>query len=219
MSCNACWADQPAERRSPIEMSNTIVREQESLEITAEVTVRKAAMRDIPGLLELINNYATEGVMLGRTEFELSENMRDFAVALAGEKIVGCGALHFYSPVVGEIRSLAVAPAIKSRGVGRTLISFLVEEALEYRLGAVFAFTYVPGFFERVGFHEVERGVLPLKVWKDCLRCPKFQHCDEIAVLRVLDSSRWENTPIATAESNVLIQLPYIKKINSTFSL
>ena len=176
-----------------------------------EITIRKAAMRDIPGLLTLINNYAADGVMLGRTEFELSENMRGFAVALAGEKIVGCGALHFYSPLVGEIRSLAVAPALKRRGVGRALIRFLVDEAHEYRLGAVFAFTYVPGFFRRVGFQEVERGVLPLKAWKDCLRCPKFEHCDEIAVIRILDSERWETVAIPQFDSTLLIQLPQIR--------
>jgi amino-acid N-acetyltransferase len=176
------------------------------------ITVRKATMRDIPGLLALINGYAADGVMLGRTEFELCENMRDFAIALDGEKLVGCGALHFYSPVVGEIRSLAVAPELKTRGVGRSLIRYLVREAREYRLGAVFAFTYVPGFFDRVGFHEVERGLLPLKVWKDCLRCPKFQSCDETAVLRVLDEERWGSIAIPQFDPSLFVQLPNIKK-------
>jgi len=173
----------------------------------AHLTVRKAAMRDIPMLLNLINGYAAQGIMLPRTEFELSENMRDFAIAFLGEKLVGCGALHFYSPVVGEIRSLAVAPEVKTKGIGRSIVRFLVEEAMEYSLGAVFAFTYVPGFFGRVGFTEVERGVLPLKAWKDCLRCPKFQSCDEIAVLRVLDRTRWESVVLIDPDFP-LIQLP-----------
>ena len=68
------------------------------------IEVRKAAMHDIPALLELINGYAARGIMLPRTEFEMSENMRDFMVAYAGSHLVGCGALHFYSPTVGEIR-------------------------------------------------------------------------------------------------------------------
>ena len=49
-----------------------------------------------------------------------------------------------------------------------------------------FAFTYVTGVFQRLGFEEVERGALPLKAWKDCLRCPKFQSCDETAVIKYL---------------------------------
>jgi len=68
-----------------------------------------------------------------------------------------------------------------------------VKEAIEYELDAVFAFTYVVGFFNKVGFEVVERGALPLKAWKDCVRCPKFQACDEIAVLRILRPDHWEN--------------------------
>src|SRR5579863_5748187 len=156
------------------------------------IDVRKASMQDIPALLELINGYAAKGIMLARTEFEMSENMRDFIVAYAGNQLVGCGALHFYSPTMGEVRSLAVAESHKTHGIGRMIVDSLVYEAKLYGLDAVFAFTYVPGFFGRVGFHEVERGELPLKAWKDCLRCPKFQACDEIAVVRVLRPQRWQ---------------------------
>ena len=148
-------------------------------------------MQDIPALLDLINGYAAKGIMLPRTEFEMSENMRDFMVAYAGNQLVGCGALHFYSPTMGEVRSLAVAESHKTHGIGRMLVDSLVYEAKLYGLDAVFAFTYVPGFFGKVGFNEVERGELPLKAWKDCLRCPKFHACDEIAVLRVLRPQRW----------------------------
>jgi amino-acid N-acetyltransferase len=152
----------------------------------AGLVVRKAAMHDIPRVLDLINGYAAQGIMLPRTEFELSEAIRDFTVVTLGEGLVGCGALHFYSPTLGEIRSLAVHQRAKTHGAGRKLVEALLQEALEYELEAVFAFTYVVEFFQKVGFHEVERGALPLKAWKDCVRCPKFQACDEIAVLRFL---------------------------------
>lgn len=160
--------------------------------------IRKARMSDIPALLDLINGYAARGVMLPRTELEMSESIRDFSVALADGRLAGCGALHFYSPSVGEIRSLAVEERAKTRGVGRRLVEALISEADGYSLAAVFAFTYVTDFFRKVGFEEVERGALPLKAWKDCLRCPKFQSCDEIAVMRVLqpqpggtDTHKW----------------------------
>lgn len=150
------------------------------------VLVRKATMRDIPAILALINSYAAQGIMLPRTEFEMSENIRDFSCAFSEGELLGCAALHFYSPTSAEIRSLAVWPKTKQRGVGRALVEALEEEARENDLESIFAFTYVAGFFERLGFREVERGELPLKVWKDCLRCPKFQSCDEIAVLKRL---------------------------------
>jgi amino-acid N-acetyltransferase len=174
-----------------------------------ELTVRKAAMRDIHPLLKLINGYASEGIMLPRTEFEMSENIRDFSVAYVGRQLVGCGALHYYTPTSGEVRSLAVDPNIKARGIGKLVVEALEKEALENELHAIFAFTYVPEFFRRLGFQEVERGELPLKVWKDCLRCPKFHCCDEIAVVKALRQDFVLQTKIET-DTN-LIQLPHLK--------
>lgn len=176
-----------------------------------DLTVRKAVMHDIRPILELINGYAAKGIMLPRTEFEMSEAIRDFTVIMSGGQLLGCGALHFYSPTMGEIRSLAVQEHAKTHGVGRKVVMALVEEAQEYELDAVFAFTYVVEFFNKVGFHQVERGVLPLKAWKDCLRCPKFQACDEIAVLRVLRPQRWaQSQPGLWPQTDVegLIQIP-----------
>src|SRR5579863_6578287 len=111
--------------------------------IRENLTIRKAGMRDIHALLGLINGYAAEGIMLPRTEFEMSENIRDFTVIYSGSQLLGCGALHFYTPTSGEIRSLAVAPAVKKQGVGVLLIEALEKEAINNDLHALFAFTYV----------------------------------------------------------------------------
>jgi amino-acid N-acetyltransferase len=175
------------------------------------VTVRKATMSDIHALLNLINDYAANGIMLPRTEFEMSENIRDFSLAYLGEKLAGCGALHFYTPTSGEVRSLAVDPHLKTRGVGRRMVEALEAEAVENRLHAIFAFTYVPDFFRKVGFQEVERGALPLKVWKDCLRCPKFQCCDEIAMVKALRPDAVLES--STEPESVIVQLPQLKQV------
>lgn len=185
----------------------------ETVGVRPGLTVAKAGMRDIPLILDLINAYAAKGIMLPRTEFEMSEAIRDFIVVKSGEELLGCGALHFYTPTLGEIRSLAVYERAKTKGVGRMLVEALVKEAQGYELDAVFAFTYVVEFFNRVGFHAVERGVLPLKAWKDCVRCPKFHACDEVAVLRVLRPDRCLETPLAgwgpsDAAEDQLIQIP-----------
>jgi len=166
-------------------------------------------MRDIPALLQLINSYAAEGIMLPRTEFEMSENIRDFTVVYAGSQLFGCGALHFYSPTSGEIRSLAVAPEAKRQGVGALLIDALEKEAINNDLNTIFAFTYVEDFFRKLGFREVDRGLLPLKVWRDCLSCPKFQCCDEVAVVKALRS---DLSPLFTFTSvQELVQIPMPK--------
>ncbi len=176
--------------------------------------LRKAAMGDIHPILALINGYAAKGLMLPRTEFELSESIRDFSVVTLDDRLMGCGALHFYSPTIGEIRSLAVRENAKTQGAGRRLVEGLVQEAQDYQLDAVFAFTYVTGFFQKTGFQLVDRGALPLKAWKDCVRCPKFQACDESAVLRVLRPGRWLDTHIGEwgtqipAPEDQLIRIP-----------
>jgi amino-acid N-acetyltransferase len=180
------------------------------LETSAPLIVRKASMSDIHLLLELINGYAAKGIMLPRTEFEMSENIRDFTLAFSGNRLVGCGALHFYSPTVGEVRSLAVHPDVKSQGIGRVVVQALEEEARQFHLHSIFAFTYVEKFFARLGFIEVERGELPLKVWKDCLRCPKFQCCDEIAVLKHLVSPAMDSAGIRTGIA-VGVAFPILK--------
>ena len=176
------------------------------------VNVRKASMRDIPHILALINSYAAQGIMLPRTEFELSENIRDFSVAYDEDLLVGCGALHFYTPITAEVRSLAVLPAVAQHGVGRAVVEALEADALENNLESIFAFTYVAGFFRKLGFSEIERGELPLKVWKDCLRCPKFQHCDEIAVLKRFRpaTSLGQIYQLDPGIRGELVQLPHI---------
>jgi len=183
------------------------------------LVVRKATMRDIRPILDLISGYAAKGIMLPRTEFELSEAIRDFTVVTLDDHLLGCGALHFYSPTVAEIRSLAVHEHAKSHGVGRILVEAVCAEAVQYELDAVFAFTYVVGFFNKVGFQVVERGMLPLKAWKDCVRCPKFQACDEVAVLRILRPENWDEAQPSpwgvamTSPADELIQIPTALKV------
>ncbi|SRR6266849_6018713 len=173
--------------------------------------IRKTSLSDIPALMGLINAYASQEIMLPRTEFEMAENIRDFLGAFEEGRLVGCGALHFYTPTSGEVRSLAVEAGLKTRGIGRKLVEALEAEARDQDLHAVFAFTYVPGFFRKLGFEEVDRGELPLKAWKDCLRCPKFQACDEIAMLKRLKAEA-HVTPIRyPSELTEIVHLPVLR--------
>jgi amino-acid N-acetyltransferase len=174
--------------------------------------IRKASLTDIPALLDLINDYAAKGIMLPRTEFEMAENIRDFLVAFDAGRLVGCGALHFYTATSGEVRSLAVDPAVKTKGIGRALVEALEDEAKEQELYSLFAFTYVPGFFGKLGFEEVDRGELPLKAWKDCLRCPKFQACDEIAVLKRLKPDPIPAPMVKLTQITDFPQFPSVRK-------
>ena len=159
--------------------------EEESLAAEAaseSMVIRPAQLSDIPALLRLINGYASQALMLPRTELELCESLRDFLVATERGELAGCGALHFYTEHMAELRSLAVVPNKTRSGMGQKIARALLDEARRFGVDVVFAFTYVPRFFEKLGFQGVDRGALPLKTWKDCLRCPMFQACDEIAL-------------------------------------
>lgn len=150
--------------------------------------LRKARLADVPSLFKLIHRHALEEVMLPRPLPELYENVWEFTVAVEDGQIVGCGALRFYSEEIAEIRSLCVDEARKTRGLGRAITQRLLREAKRYGVRTAFALTVVPGFFRKMGFYTVERGDLPLKVWRDCLQCEKYYRCDEKAM--VFDLSR-----------------------------
>jgi amino-acid N-acetyltransferase len=160
------------------------------------VVIRPAVLSDVPQVLRLINDYATKNIMLPRNEVEVCEHLRDFVVAVDDGEIVGCGALHFYTTHVAELRSLAVAPDRTRSGLGARIAREILEQAREAGVDAVFAFTYVPRFFERIGFKYVDRAKLPLKAWKDCLRCPMFHACDEIAVAYFLTPDAEEHMSV-----------------------
>ena len=97
--------------------------------------------------------------------------------------MVGCGGLELYSSDVAEIYGLATAPQNSLRGTGSAIVQALIEKARTENLSQVFALTLVPGFFQKMGFRTVEHKDLPMKVWKDCVACPKFGNCDEIAMV------------------------------------
>ena len=90
------------------------------------------------------------------------------------------------------------------------MVEALADEAIHNGLHSIFAFTYVPDFFRKLGFHQVDRGLLPLKVWKDCLSCPKFECCDEIAVVKALTDDPL--LPVPVDFSAELVQLPHPKR-------
>lgn len=164
------------------------------------LTIRKAELRDVPALHLLIDHYAAEQVLLPRTLTDLYENVREFTVAEEGGKLLGCGALKFYSKEIAEIRSLCVETALKSNGIGRAVAESLLDEAARFGLKTVFALTVAPEFFSKLGFREAPRDRFPSKVWLDCLQCQRYDSCNEKAVALEL-VSRHANEAESPAEA------------------
>ena len=146
---------------------------------------RKATFDDIEQIFAIVNDYASDGVMLARSRNTLYETLRDMVVAEDEQgTIVGVGGLHILWDRLAEIRTMAVSPCLTRRGIGAEIVKRLLEEGRKIGVTKFFTLTYKPGFFQTLGFHTVTKETLPPKVWKDCIDCPKFPNCDEIALIR-----------------------------------
>jgi len=154
------------------------------------IRVEKATMADVEHIHQVVTYFADRDEMLHRPLNEIYENLRDFYVARdeRGE-FLGCVALHLLWADLAEIKSLAVREDRQLKGVGAALVRACLDEARRLGLPRVFALTYKPGFFEKLGFQLANVMSFPRKVWNECYRCPKFPSCNEIAVSIELSAS------------------------------
>lgn len=148
--------------------------------------IRKAKIKDIKQIQELIGCFARQDVMLPRSLNELYENIRDFWVDEERGKIVGCAALHISWDDLGEIKSLAVAKNKQGKGIGRDLAVACLAEAKVMGAKKIFVLTYKPEFFKKLGFKRIKQSALPHKIWAECINCSKFPNCKEIPLLKIL---------------------------------
>jgi amino-acid N-acetyltransferase len=148
--------------------------------------IRKAKIEDIKQIQALINYFAGLDVMLPRSLNELYDNLRDFWVFEKGGKIAGCCALHISWGDLAEIKSLAVKKQNQKTGIGESLITACMNEAKLLGANKVFVLTYKPEYFKRFGFKRVKHSDLPHKIWAECINCPKFPNCQEIALIKKL---------------------------------
>ena len=147
--------------------------------------IRKPVFSDIDEMFDLIEGYASKGIMLPKPHSVLYETLREFVVAEEPDsgKIVGVGALHLTWNELAEIRSVAVHRDFNRLGIGAGIVSRLLNEGRSLGVKKFFTLTYRPEFFESLGFFEVPRESLPHKIWKECIDCPKFANCDETALI------------------------------------
>lgn len=145
--------------------------------------IRKATTADAKQIQKLIGSFADKGEMLPRSLNELYEHVRDYSVIELDNEIVACAALHVNWDDLGEVKSLAVSEDFQKRGFGRLLVDECKKEALVLGLSHLYTLTYQPEFFKKMGFTQVDKSHLPQKVWSECINCPKFPDCGEVALI------------------------------------
>ena len=146
------------------------------------ICYRKATFGDVEQIFKLVNIYAAEGLMLARSRNNLYETLRDMYVAEEDGKILGVGGLHIVWDEMAELRTLAVDKQALRHHIGGNIVKHLIEEGKTLGIKRVFTLTYQDKFFASLGFKLANKDTMPQKVWKDCIDCPKFPNCDEIAM-------------------------------------
>ena len=145
--------------------------------------LRRAEISDVPAIARLMADFVAQGVLLPRPVGELYQCIREFHVATIGGDVVACGALRLLWGDLGEVRSLAVRPDQRGKGLGAAIVDAVVADARSLGLPRVIALTREVPFFESCGFTQATRESLPRKVWTDCVQCPRRHACDEVAMV------------------------------------
>lgn len=133
--------------------------------------IRPARTCDVPGIVKLVDGYARDRILLGKERVNLYEDVQEFWVAVSGEEVVGCGALHVMWEDLAEVRTLAVSEQWRGHGIGHAVLEALLEQASRVGVRRVFCLTFEVDFFARHGFRPIE-GMMPVapEVYAELLR-------------------------------------------------
>jgi amino-acid N-acetyltransferase len=150
--------------------------------------IRQARVDDVPEIARLINGFADSNLMLHRPVNQIYERLKDYVVVEEEDgEVAGCAALHVLWFDLAEICSVAVNSNHHGRGFGRLLVERLLADARAIRVHRVFMLALpdhaMAATARKLGFREESKQAFPQKVWSDCLNCPKFTACDEIALI------------------------------------
>jgi amino-acid N-acetyltransferase len=140
-------------------------------------TIRPAVPADIRAIRALTTPYAEQRILVAKEMVSYFEAVQEFVVAVEGDSVIGCGALHVMWDDLAEIRTLAVLPGVRGTGVGHAIVTTLLDKARTYGLARVFCLTFEVEFFRRHGFTEIEGTPVTPEVYAELLR----SHDDGVA--------------------------------------
>ena len=134
------------------------------------IEIRPARTQDIPGIRALIDTYTLGGRLLNKETVMLYEDVQEFTVAVNGNEVVGCGALHVLWEDLAEVRTVAVVDNLKGQGVGHQILEAIINRARTVGVSRVFCLTFETAFFARHGFEEIHGTPVAPDVYTELLR-------------------------------------------------
>jgi amino-acid N-acetyltransferase len=134
------------------------------------IVVRPARTSDVKQIRAIIDTYAAPGKMLEKETVTLFESVQEFVVAVEGDEVVGCGALHVLWEDLAEVRTLAVKENFHKKGVGHQILEAIVDRAYSVGVKRIFCLTFQTEFFGKHGFVEIEGTPVEPDVYQELLR-------------------------------------------------
>lgn len=148
------------------------------------IQVRPAQVQDVEQMYQLMLPFMLDKTLITRDQDDIFEHLQEFIIAFKGDALVGVTALHVYDSNLAEVRSLVVSPKAQRMSIGHKLVKACEDMGKQLGVTRIFALTYIDKFFIEQGYTIVAKESLPQKVWTVCIHCPKFSHCDEIAMVK-----------------------------------
>ena len=132
--------------------------------------IRPARTNDIKGIRQLIDSYEPQGRLLSKETVTLYESVQEFTVAVEGEQVVGCGALHVLWEDLAEVRTVAVAENLRGKGVGHQILDSVIDRAQSLGVKRIFCLTFETKFFGSHGFEVIEGTPVEPEIYQELLR-------------------------------------------------
>jgi argininosuccinate lyase/amino-acid N-acetyltransferase len=178
----------PGKQRTQVALKQ--VKQRLNAQRAAAMSVRRARMSDVDSIHQLANFWADKGEILPRTRDNIIHDIQNFVVAELDGKVVGTASLYIYQTGLAEIRSVVVEDNAQKQGQGEALVQYLLEFAYQMELEQIIVLTYIPQYFEQLGFNLIDKNSLADNIIEDSEPSPHKDPADEVAMEYIVGQSK-----------------------------
>ena len=173
-----------------IEVALKQVKQRLNAQRAAAMSVRRARMSDVDSIHQLTNFWADKGEILPRTRDNIIHDIQNFVVAELDGKVVGTASLYIYQTGLAEIRSVVVQDDAQKQRQGEALVQYLLEFAYQMELEQIIVLTYIPQYFEQLGFNLIDKNSLADNIIEDSEPTPNKDPADEVAMEYIVGQNK-----------------------------